>query len=68
MSTYLEDLAPELRAAYRLAGNSDRRHLAMMVLALSLHSWNNTAEENLRLQAAKFILAGKPNKKGKVKK
>jgi len=41
----------------------DQSHrLRNMVLALEMHSWNNTPEETLRLEAAKMILNGKEKK------
>ncbi len=46
--------------AWKIVGKgSPRRALRNMVKALSLHSWNNTKEEDLRLEAAKLILGEK---------
>lgn len=43
----------------RKRANPNDRFLANMCLALSLHSWSNTAEEWQRLEAALMLLAAK---------
>ena len=58
MSTYLDDLSPALRAAYKLTGNQSNQHLRNMVKALQLFPALNTPDDDARLEAAKFILRG----------
>jgi hypothetical protein len=43
--------------AYRYIGsaNAQEPYLSNMIRALGLFSWNNTAEENARLEAAKWV-------------
>lgn len=48
--------------ARRIAGNQPEWALRNMVKALKIHPWLNTAEDKLRLQAAKVILRGKGRK------
>ena len=43
-------------------GGISSHHLNNMVLALSLHSWNNTREEWQRLEAAKIVLRSRKKK------
>ena len=42
--------------AWKIIGNSSKGPIRNMVKALSMHSWSNTAEENLRLEAGKICL------------
>ena len=42
--------------AWKIIGNSSKGPIRNMVRALSMHSWLNTAEENLRLEAGKICL------------
>lgn len=56
MSTWLDDLPPDLQAAYRIVGNQDRHFLRNMVKALQLCPWLNTPDDEKRLAAAKLIL------------
>jgi hypothetical protein len=59
MSTWLDDLTktdPKLAAAYRVVGNQDRICLRNMVRALSSMPMLNTADDDARLVAAKYIL------------
>ena len=51
------NVSRELYEAIEIVGfNTTRRTLKMMVKALSMHPWLNTAEENARLEAAKLVL------------
>lgn len=59
MSTWLDDLSPELRKAYKVVGNQPTWALKHMVRALSSLSWLNTPEDKARLAAAKYILSHK---------
>lgn len=52
----------KLEQALKICGNSSSHHLNNMVMALSLHSWNNTKEEWKRLEAAKIILKKRSKK------
>ena len=56
MSTWLDDLPADLRAAYRIVGNQDRASLRNMVRALESLPLLNTADDDKRLAAAKLIL------------
>jgi len=56
MSTWLDDLSPKLRHAYSIVGNQPRWALKNMVSALSGLTQLNTAEDNRRLQAGRYIL------------
>ncbi len=48
-----------IEEARKIVGKgSPRSALKNMVLALSMHAWNNTPAEDLRLEAAKLILKG----------
>lgn len=42
--------------AKAIVGNQPLSALKNMVKALSLHSWHNTAEDKLRLNAAEIII------------
>jgi hypothetical protein len=44
--------------ARAIVGNQPRTALRNMVKALNMHPWLNTAEDKLRLEAAKLILKG----------
>lgn len=59
MSTWLDDIKdPKLRHAWQVVGcNSDRQSLRNMVAALSSLTILNTREDNLRLNAARYILS-----------
>jgi hypothetical protein len=59
MGTYYEDLKKNNPAKYadlRIAGNSDKFALKMMVKALSVLPMLNTPEDEIRLAAAKRLL------------
>jgi hypothetical protein len=59
MGTYYEDLKKNNPAKYadlRIAGNSDKFALKMMVKALSILPMLNTPEDEIRLAAAKRLL------------
>jgi hypothetical protein len=45
--------------AKAIIGNSPKWAIRNMIKALSMHSWNNTPEENKRLEAAKIVMKGK---------
>jgi hypothetical protein len=45
-----------LREAKKSVGNQPKWAIKNMVKALSLHSWQNTPEENERLAAGKLVL------------
>lgn len=66
MSTWLDDLKrtdPKLAHAYSVVGNQDQTCLLNMVAALSSLTILNTREDNLRLQAARYILAKPKNRR-----
>jgi len=42
--------------AWKIVGNQPKWAIKNMVKALSMHSWSNSNEENLRLQAGKICL------------
>ena len=53
-----------IEEARKIVGKgSPRWALKNMVKALSMHAWNNTPAETLRLEAAKMILNGKEKKR-----
>ena len=59
MSTYYEDLKANNPAKYadvRIAGNQDKIALKNMIRALTILPMLNTAEDNIRLVAAKRLL------------
>lgn len=47
----------DLATARALVGNTNRTepYLSNMIKALSTHSWLNTADDNLRLEAARIV-------------
>jgi uncharacterized membrane protein len=47
----------DAKRACKIIGNQPMWAIKNMAKALSLHSWNNTAEENERLEAAKWAIA-----------
>lgn len=49
-----------LEEAYRFSRGQSRQITKNQALALSLHSWNNTREDWLRLQACLVILRHAP--------
>lgn len=42
--------------ARKIVGRQSRNHIRMMYIALNLHAWNNTAEENERRKACAIVL------------
>lgn len=66
MSTYLDDLSPEVRDAMRVVGNQSTHCLLNMVAALRLCPHLNTAEDDERLAAAKVILRARGRKPGRT--
>ena len=57
MSTWLDDITdPAIRQAYKIVGNQPAWALRNMVRALESLPMLNTAEDNKRLEAAKFLL------------
>ena len=48
-----------LDQALQIVGNRARWELLAIKKALSMHSWLNTREESLRLQAVKILLKAK---------
>ena len=61
MSTYLSELRktdPAAAADWALVGNQSKAALKMMVKALKIAPWLNTAEDKARLAAAQRILKG----------
>ena len=46
-------------AAKKIVGNQSKHMLRNMIKALSLHSWRNTPEEQVRLEAAKIVSKGR---------
>lgn len=62
MSTWLDDMRvadPELAAAWEVVGNQDKDTLRCMVKALTSMPFLNTAEDDRRLAAARYILERK---------
>jgi hypothetical protein len=51
------------RAVTAIGGCGTLSMLANMKLALSFHSWSNTAEENERLDACKWLFANARNRR-----
>ena len=45
-----------IEQAWKIVGNTNRRHIANMVKALEMHPWCNTPKDNERLAAAKICL------------
>lgn len=59
MGTYIQDLKANNPAKYadvRIAGNQDKIALKNMIRALTILPMLNTAEDNIRLAAAKRLL------------
>lgn len=51
------------RAVELIGGCGSLHVLANMKLALSMHSWHNTPEENARLEACKWLFASARNRR-----
>ena len=49
-----------LDQALQIVGRRPKWELQAMRKALAMHAWLNTPAENLRLQAVKVLLRGKP--------
>tara|TARA_R110000751_G_C13675253_1_gene470723 strand:- start:32 stop:187 length:156 start_codon:yes stop_codon:yes gene_type:complete len=45
-----------IEEAKKIVGNQSKRTLKNMVMALSMHPWLNTPEENKRLVAGRLVL------------
>lgn len=43
--------------ARKIVGNQPKNCIINMKLALSMHSWHNTPEEKMRLEACKVLIA-----------
>jgi len=52
----VENFGMTTEQAWKIVGNQPKWAIKNMVKALSMHSWSNTKEENLRLQAGKICL------------